>query len=235
MVKIYPIHCPKCNNNYSFYRYSKDKSDFQKYLCWKCGYQFVSDTSGSKPSKPRQRPYPSCPICGKATFLHHRMEHYTNYRCCGKRCNHFFFVPKPTVVRTPSMSTLFGKTDFKRMRYPIHIILMALRMLYLGKNSFRDIALILQTTMNVQISHTTIGNWCTRFAPLFQNIAIRLIPALAFNSDEWHADETVFKIQGKKHYLWLIVDAETRLFLDSISRRTGIPHRLLHCLIPPNT
>ena len=26
-------------------------------------------------------------------------------------------------------------------------------------------------------------------------------------------DETVVKIQGKKHYLWLIVDAETRFVL----------------------
>ena len=82
------------------------------------------------------------------------------------------------------MSKLFGKTDFKRMRYPFHVILMALSMFYLGKNSFRNIALILRTVMNLQVFHTTISNWCTRFAPMFQNIAIQLIPALNFNSDE---------------------------------------------------
>ena len=80
-----------------------------------------------------------------------------------------------------------------------------------GQNSFRNIALILRTVMNVQVSHTTIRNWCTRFAPLFQNISIQLIPAL--NSDEWHTDETVVKIQGKKYYLWLILDSETRFVL----------------------
>jgi hypothetical protein len=32
-----------------------------------------------------------------------------------------------------SMSKQFGKTDFKRMRYPVHVILMALSMFYLGK------------------------------------------------------------------------------------------------------
>lgn len=210
MAKLYQIHCPKCNNNHSFYRYGKDKSGFQKYLCRKCGHQFAPDAPAAKP---RQRRYPSCPVCGKATFLHHDMEHYINYRCCDKRCNHSFFVPKPAAIAPPSVSKLFGKTDFKRMRYPVHVILMALSMFYLGKNSFRNIALILQTTMNVQVSHTTIGNWCTRFAPLFQNIAIGLIPALDFNSDEWHADETVVKIHGVKHYLWLIVDAETRFVL----------------------
>jgi len=111
------------------------------------------------------------------------------------------------------MSKLFGKTDFKRMRYPVHVILMALTMFYLGKNSFRNIALILRTVMNVQVSHTTISNWRTHFAPMFQNIAIQLIPALNFNSDEWHADETVVKIQGVKYYLWLILDSETRFVL----------------------
>ena len=210
MAKLYQIHCPKCNNNHSFYRYGKDKSGFQKYLCRKCGHQFVADAPAARP---RKRPYPSCPVCGKATFLHHDMEHYSNYRCCDKHCNHSFFVPKPTAIAPPSVSKLFGKTDFKRMRYPVHVILMVLSMFYLGKNSFRNIALILRTVMNIQVSHTTVSNWCTRFAPLFQNIAIGLIPALNFNSDEWHADETVVKIQGVKHYLWLIVDAETRFVL----------------------
>jgi hypothetical protein len=36
---------------------------------------------------------------------------------------------------------------------------------------------------------------------------------LNFNSDEWHADETVVKINGVKHYIWFIVDAETRFVL----------------------
>ena len=28
--------------------------------------------------------YPRCPVCGKATFLHHDYEYYSNYRCCDK-------------------------------------------------------------------------------------------------------------------------------------------------------
>ncbi len=53
------------------------------------------------------------------------------------------------------------------MRYPFYVILMALTMFYQGKNSFRNIALILRTAMNVQVSHTIISNWCTRFDPMF--------------------------------------------------------------------
>ena len=35
----------------------------------------------------------------------------------------------------------------------------------------------------------------------------------SFNSDEWHADETVVKIKGVKHYIWFIIDSETRFVL----------------------
>jgi transposase-like protein len=111
------------------------------------------------------------------------------------------------------MSALFGKTNFKRMRYPVHIIVTALSMFYLGKNSFRNISLILRTVFNISVSHTTISNWCTNFAPLFDNMRLQLLPLLDLASDEWHADETVVKIAGKKHYLWLVVDSETRFII----------------------
>jgi transposase-like protein len=83
-------------------------------------------------------------------------------------------------------------------------------MFYLGKSSFRNISLILRITFNIKISHTTISNWCTRFAPLFDNMRLKLLPLLDLNSDEWHSDETVVKVAGVKHYLWFVVDSETR-------------------------
>jgi len=213
MVKVYPVRCPKCNNDHSFYRYGKDNQGYQKYLCRHCKHQFSPDALIGKSARPRQRPYPSCPRCGKATFLHHDNQHYANYRCCDKKCNHSMFTPKPTAIPPPSISKLFGKTDFKRMRYPVQTILTALTMFFVGKSSFRNIALILRSVMNVPVSHTTIGNWCTRFAPLFHNLSLELIPLLDLSSDEWHADETVVKIAGVKHYIWFVVDSETRFVL----------------------
>ena len=208
MAKLYQLCCPKCNNKTGFNRYGKDKAGNQKYQCKKCWHQWAPDTPARQQGRPRTKGHPLCPVCGKAMYVHHDRTHYIHYTCTDKKCRHSIFVPKPTAISAPSMSKLFGKTDFKRMRYPVHVILMALTMFYLGKNSFRNIALILRTVMNVQVSHTTISNWCTHFAPMFQNIAIQLIPALNFNSDEWHADETVVKIQGVKYYLWLILDSE---------------------------
>lgn len=120
---------------------------------------------------------------------------------------------KPTAIAPASCASLFGKIDFSGMRYPVHIIIAAIVMFFVGNNSFRKIALMMRLLHNVSVSHTTISNWCTRFAPLFQNIAYELIPALDFSSDEWHADETVVKVAGVRHYLWFIVDSETRFVL----------------------
>jgi len=209
MQKIVSIKCPKCNNNHSFYRYGKDKDGFQKYLCRNCNHQFAPD----KPSFKSNKNYPKCPVCGKATFLHHDYDLYSNFRCCDKKCNHSMFVPKPTSILPASMSRLVGKEDFKGMRYPVHIIITALSMFYLGKSSFRNIALILRVANNIKVSHTTISNWCKKFAPLFNNLSLELIPMLNFDSDEWHADETVVKISGQKYYIWFIIDSETRFVL----------------------
>jgi len=222
MQKIVSVQCPKCNNNHSFYRYGKDPDGYQKYQCRNCWHQFAPDRLSvakegvgqtGRPPRPDRRKYPSCPLCGKASFLHHDYEHYSNYRCCDKHCNHSFFVWKNTAITTPSMSALFGKHDFKRMRYPVHLIVTALSMFFLGKNSFRNISLILRTAFNIRVSHVTISNWCTKFAPMFDNMRIKLLPFLDLNSDEWHTDETVVKIAGVKHYIWFVVDSETRFVI----------------------
>ena len=176
MTKIIHISCPKCNNNQNLYRYGKDPDGYQKYLRRCCHHQFAPD----RPSVAKEgagqtgRRYPACPRCGKSSFLHHDYEHYANFRCSDKRCNHSFFVVKGTAVADSSLSSLFGKTNFKRMRYPVFIIMTALSMFYLGKNSFRNISLILRTVWNVKVSHTSIANWCTHFAPMFDNMRFAL-------------------------------------------------------------
>ena len=208
MQNIVSFMCPKCNNNHSFYKYGKDINGFQKYLCQVCNHQFVP----GKPSRNKSN-YPKCPVCGKGSFLHHDHQHYSNYRCGDKRCYHSFFVPKAVSFGLSSSSNVFGKLNFKRMRHSIHLIISAISMFNLGKNSFRNISLIFKTLFNANVSHTAISKWCKNFAPVFQSIGLKLVPTLNFNSDEWHADETVVKINGVKHYIWFIIDSETRFVL----------------------
>ena len=163
MTKSYHIQCPKCNNDHSFYRYVKDPDGYQKYLCRTCQHQFAPERPRAR--EEHRRKYPPCPVRGKASFLHHDHEHYSTYRCGDKKCNHSFFEWKSTAVTAPSMSSLFGKHNFKRMRYPVQTIITALSMFYLGKNSFRNISLILKTAFNIKVSHTAISNWCVKLPP----------------------------------------------------------------------
>ena len=89
------------------------------------------------------------------------------------------------------------------------MIITALSMFYLGKNSFRNISLILKTAFNIKAPHTTVSNWCVKLAPLLDDMRIQLVPLLDLNSDKWHADETVVKIAGVKLYIRFIIDSET--------------------------
>ncbi len=63
------------------------------------------------------------------------------------------------------------------------------------------------------------------------------MPALDFNSDEWHAEETVVKIKGVKHYIWFIIYSETRfvlgfqLYPNRDSPQVEIHLKLSLCLI----
>lgn len=169
-------------------------------------------------------------MCGKATFLHHDYRDYSNYRCCDKGCNHSFFAPKPTAALPPSVSKLFGKTDLKRMRHSPFLIITVLYQFFIGKSSTRNISLMLNQLYGIQLSHVTIADWCKKFAPIFDSISMKLMPMMDFNSDEWHADETVVKINGKKHYIWFIIDSETRFVLGfhlSPHRSSPQAHSLL--------
>ena len=163
MEKLYQISCPKCNNKTDFYRYGKDPHGHQKYLCKKCRHQWAPDTPERVYT--RTKNYPSCPFCGKAMYLHHDKEHYARYTCCDKKCNHSLVVPKPTAVSAPSMSNLFGKTNFKRMRYPVHVILMALSHVLSG-----------QKLVPQYRSHFAYRDECPGFPHYYQQLVYQLRP-----------------------------------------------------------
>ena len=48
-----------------------------------------------------RRKHPPCPVCGKAFFLHHDYEHYSNYRCTDKSATIPFLYgsPLPLLLR----------------------------------------------------------------------------------------------------------------------------------------
>ena len=204
------IKCPRCNSQ-NIYKFGKDpKTGCQKYQCKDCKHQSTFLNQVNKKSK---KGYPRCPLCNHATYLHHDYKHYFNYSCGNKKCKHSFFVIKPTAIDNTSSATLIGKTDFKRLRFPVFIVMQALMLFYVANSPARKISRFLFLTFNIKISHVTICNWIKCFAPIFQQKSFSFIPSLDFNSDEWHIDETCIKIRGVKYWLWLIIDSETRFII----------------------
>jgi len=222
------VVCPRCFSK-DLYRFGKDKDGFQKYQCKQCRRQFAPDNPPN--NSRRKRKYPGCPVCGKASFLHHDYTYYSNFRCCDKKCNRSFRVPKFINIDPPSSELQPHTFSFKGMRHPLYIVLCALNYYFCGNSTTRKVAQTLYMVHQVKVSHVTISKWIKRFAPVFKKIATdRLLGVNLCDSDEWHFDETYIKIAGKDYYLWLAFDAETRLVLDfhlSPNRDSNSAHSLL--------
>src|SRR5512137_320804 len=115
------LACPRCFSRH-LQRFGKDLLGHQKYQCQDCRRQFTLEPSRFWSTGK----YPRCPVCGKATFLHHDYKYYSSFRCGDKRCYHSFRVPKTFDIEKPSSSNIVGKINFKRMRHPLHLVLTAL-------------------------------------------------------------------------------------------------------------
>ena len=222
------VVCPRCFSK-DLYHFGKDKEGFQKYQCKQCKRQFAPD---NPPLNSRgQRNYPVCPACGKATFLHHDYTYYSNFRCCDKRCNHSFRVPKWIDVKPPSSELIPQSFSFNGMRHSLYTVLCALNYYFCGNTTTRKVAQILYMVHQIRVSHVTISKWIKRFAPVFKKISDDLLSTVNLcDSDEWHFDETYVKIAGTDYYLWLAIDSETRLVLDfnlSSYRDSASAHSLL--------
>ena len=73
-------------------------------------------------------------------------------------------------------------------------------MLY-GSSSTKAISQYLLHRKNFKISHVAIYKWFKNFGTLFKEISKNYTPKNLNSSDEWHVDETVIKISGKRYYI----------------------------------
>lgn len=99
---------------------------------------------------------------------------------------------------------------FKGFRFPPKVIIYVLSLYFSSSSSTRQIQKILKALFSIKVSHVTIHKWTKKCSSLFSFISTQMLSKADFNSDEWHADETIVKIAGIKHYLWVLLDSETR-------------------------
>jgi transposase-like protein len=140
-------------------------------------------------------------------------------------------VPKLFEIEQPSSDKVTGKTNFKRMRHPLHLVLTALNLYFFQNSTTRKVSEFLWMQHEIKLSHVTISKWVLTFASVFQTIADRRTAQLDFScSDEWHCDETYVTINGQNYYLWFVLDSETRFVLDfhlSPGRDSNAAHAIL--------
>jgi len=202
------IKCPRCNKSY-LHKFGKDqKTGKQKYQCQSCKRQFkVGDKTYGQIIK---HPWlPQCPKCGKRMEVYKWRRHFKRLRC--KRCNYKFniyTIPEEVLDYISRFS--FGKTNFLRMRHTKEIVLRAIRLCYEFGLSSRDISKNFSLELGLHISNVTIYQWCKKFALLFrrhvENVKLQL-------SKTWHIDETVIKIAGKKHWIYVVLCHKSRFVI----------------------
>ena len=207
-MSLNTVKCPRCYSN-KLYKFGFDKQDNQKYQCQDCKRQF---TEKSNPYFKKSH-YPVCPRCSHKTYLHHKYEHYNRFKCGNRQCNHILVKYHSININPTSNHLIDGSTSLKGMRYPLHVVLLALNLYFNNNSSTRNIAHLFEISFNINVSHVTIYKWTIKFSKLFRELSEFYSEKLNFDSDDWHADETAVFIKGKRYYLWLVIDSETRFVL----------------------
>ena len=145
-------------------------------------------------------------------YLHHKYKYHVSFKCNDKKCNHTIKQLRPGAIADSSSENLFGKNTFSGHRFSVNTIITAINLYYALNSTTRAISTYLSNYMNIKVSHVTISKWIKKFDKYFKSISDELTQDVYLgDSDEWHADETVVKVDGQKYYLWICIDSESRL------------------------
>lgn len=138
-----------------------------------------------------------CPPCSSRATFERRVRTKLGYKCY--RCRN---CPKFFNERTFS--------PFNRLRFTTDLIFEVVLWRLRYKLSFRDLAEIFLTRGFI-FSHEAVREWEEKFAPLITDNLKSERKGKAGN--RWRADETLLKIKGGLHYLYLALDTEGK-FVD---------------------
>jgi len=150
---------------------------------------------------------PTCEKCRSSDVISsgHRLNKsgaVRRYRC--KTCGSYFS----------------GKEGFHKRRSDPDMIAKALDLYFRG-TSLRQVAEHFAQAYGLPVSDTTVYRWVTHYSAL---AAEWMESQNAKVGETWHVDERVVNVNGENHYLWNVMDSETRFLLASrISKGRGIP------------
>src|SRR5690242_10341350 len=104
--------------------------------------------------------------------------------------------------------------SYRRHRFPRLVIQHAVWLYLRFTLSYRDVEELL-AERGLDVSYETIRRWVLKFGPVFASRLRRHRPRA---SRQWHLDEMVVRINGKRMYLWRSVDQEGEI-LDMLVQR----------------
>ena len=93
---------------------------------------------------------------------------------------------------------LAPRSAFVGFRFPVEVIVLAVRWYLRYGLSYRDVEELLSERC-VTVDHVTIYRWVQRFAPEFVEAAR---PRRHAPGDRWFVDETYVKVSGRWTYLY---------------------------------
>jgi transposase-like protein len=108
-----------------------------------------------------------------------------------------------------------AQLSYRRHRFPVEIIQHAIWLYLRSTLSYRDVEELL-AERGLDVSYETVRRWVLKFGPL---IARRLRRGRPRPSAQWHLDEMVVRIAGKRMYLWRAVDHEGEVLDMLVQRR----------------
>jgi transposase-like protein len=189
---------------------------------WLCECRFHIETGGSacihilavkfregftETAKGLPETNPPCEVC-----------HSRNVVGDGKRLNKSGPVAK---FRCRACGACFsGKEGFHNRRSNPEMIAKALDLYFRGV-SLRQVAAHFGQAYGLRLSPMTVYRWVTHYSAL---AAEWMNKQGAKVGDLWHVDERVVNVNGEHHYLWNVMDSDTRFLLASrISKGRGVP------------
>jgi len=105
---------------------------------------------------------------------------------------------------------------FEGMKYDPRIVTTTLD-LYFKDVSLRKIADHLKQCYSLDIDHSTVYRWISKYTEIIEAYVATLGPELG---DIWHTDEMKVKIGGEWRWLWNVMDEKTRFHMVSVITKT---------------
>lgn len=216
MPKIVKNHldCPKCGSITYAWGHDANYRHLQRYRCRnpECRHQFVP----GRPKRIRKYPTAICPKCGAKMSIFKFLSDGYRLRCNNhiykdkRHCNHKINLPLPgksfKIAKDPIESIgnkISSKFSWNKMHFSNSTVALVLYFAVFKSLPATEVAEIMLTIFNINISHDTITRWTHKAAlQLHKNLGPLSIPKSRAKRRTF-TDETVFKIRGLKHWVWM--------------------------------